>query len=173
MTQQLRRRRLLAVGAIPIAVVVALFCITVACHIPYSQPFDHPKARVLLTPPIHDAVSETLAWMEEAIPADGRVAVIPASPIYYFLADRPIPHRYAVLLSPNIAFDRGAEAARLMEEGGVDYVVLGVVETPGLPDLRSYAPILHGYLEASYRPVVSRRFRGSLTTQILVRDAKP
>lgn len=132
--QQRRRRWLLAVVATPVAVVVGLFCVTLALRIPYSQRLDHPKARVRLSPPIHAAVTETLAWMDQAIPPDGRVAIIPASPIYYFLGDRPIPHRYAVLLSPNIAFDRGEKAAQLMEERGVDYVVLGRVETPGRRD---------------------------------------
>lgn len=166
-------RRALWIGLAPAAAVVAAFCVAVVWQLPYDHRLDLPKARVWVSEPFFRSVTETLTWLEEEVPPDAPVAFVPASPMYHFLTDRPVPHRYTVMMQPNIGFDGGADVARALQESGVRYVVYGQLELPGLIPFEDYAPALLDYLEANFSPVESRRFRHWETVKLLKRHAAP
>jgi hypothetical protein len=165
-----RWRRALWIGAAPLAAVGAAFCASLLLHLPYRHRFEHPRARVWVSQPVYRGVVSTLAWLDEAVPPEAPISIIPGTPMYYFLSGRPVPHRYTVMLQPNVGFDGGASAVRLLEELGVRHVVYGASELPGMPPFESFAPRLVEYLETRFSPVASRRFRSWETVRFLERN---
>jgi hypothetical protein len=131
---------------------------------------DTPRAAVRLPPQEHRIVSGALAWIAAHVPAGEPLAVVPAEAMYYFLTARLPPHRYTVLLPPNVAQDGGREAAALTEAAGVRWIVETTYRIPGLPPFAEYAPAYAAYLRERYQSVFAvRDDRGAEQLRILAR----
>jgi hypothetical protein len=164
-----RRPRRIAWAAAPLAAATALFCAVLIWNHPYRVRFEHPRARVWLSEPAYNGLTWQLRWIEQTVPRDESLVFIPSGGMYHFLLDRPLLHRYTVLLAPALGHDQGEGFVRTMEELDVRYVVYGI-DVQGTPPLESFAPRVHEYIQAHYSPVASRRFRRVETVQILKRN---
>lgn len=154
-----RWRRAFWIAGAPLAALTAAFCAALVWHLPYQRRLELPRARVFVSEPVYHGVSETLDWLAREVPREAPIAVIPATPMYYFLSGRRVPHRYTVMLQPNVGLDGGEAVTRLLRELDVRHVLYSANELPGMPPFESFAPVLHAYLESEFSPVRSRRFR--------------
>lgn len=133
--------------------VVVVFCVILVAGIPYDHELHSSKARVQVSEDTHRITSSTLEWIEEMVPPEDKISVIPANPMYYFLASRPIPNRYTIMMAHNVGIDGGEAAIQALDEGGVDWIVYSDLYFPGFQPLEVYAPKLHGHLESEFERV--------------------
>ncbi|MFQ5515151.1 MAG: ArnT family glycosyltransferase [Myxococcota bacterium] len=145
--------RVVRASALVLAGAAVVVCGLLLAHMPFTERLDHPRAHVALAPREHAAVSRTLAWMRENIPADAAVMVAPHEPMYYFLSGRPVPHRYTLTLSPNIAFDGGRDVVEKMHAADVRFVVQPRYVFPGSPPLAEFGPALYDVLQNEFEVV--------------------
>jgi len=164
------RRRLLAASLAPLLAGTAVFCAVILQNFPYTARFEHPRARLWISEPAHEALSDVLDWIERSIPPREPFVFYPTGGMYRFLTGRIAPQRYTVMLPPNIGHDAGEEAARNLERLRVRYVLYSVAPLQGVPSLEEFAPVLHEYLSSHYSPVASRGFRQRETLQVLKRN---
>ncbi len=150
---------------------VSGFCAMLIAGIPYDHEFVHSRARLELAEGTHRIVSTTLGWLDEVVPREEKVSIIPANPMFYFLADRPIPTRYTLMLAHNVGMDGGGQAAKALDEGGVEWIVYSDIRFPGVPSLESYAPILHGYLRTHFERVLPVQGSDPSGTELLHRKS--
>jgi hypothetical protein len=81
------------------------------------------------------------------------VLTLPGLSMLNFLAERPAPTRYNNYYAVHIAHDQGAEVVREAEAADVGLVVAESNDFfTDVEGLRSYAPILVGWLQASFEP---------------------
>ena len=114
---------------------------------------DHPQAHVSLSRSQHASVTQTLARLEEQVPADQPLMVTPYGAIYYFLSGRPVPHRYTLALAPNIGFDGGLDAVARMRAADVRFVAYLRRDFPGSPSLEEFGPRLYEHLERDFEVI--------------------
>lgn len=164
------RRRLLAAGLAPLLAGMAVFCGVILRNFPYTARFEHPRARLWVSEPVREALTDVLDWIERSIPPREPFVFYPSGGMYRFLTGRLAPQRYTVLLPPNIGHDAGAEVARNLEALRVRYVLYSVAPLQGVPPLEEFAPVLHEYIMSHYSPVASRGFRQRETLQVLKRN---
>jgi hypothetical protein len=149
---------------------LAAYAAVIVPAVRFPGHLDVPRARVWLPPQEHHIVTTALDWIEHGIPPGDRVAVVPYEAMYYFLTGRLAPHRYTVLLPPNVGHDGGREAVELTEAAGVRWVIETTYRIPGLPPFAEYAPAYAAYLRDRYRPVFTVRDRlGAEQLRVLAR----
>lgn len=145
------------------------FCAMLIAGIPYHHEFVHSRANLQLAEGTHRIVSKTLRWLDEVVPREERVSIIPANSMFYFLADRSIPNRHTLMLAHNVGMDGGERAAQVLDEGGVNWILYSDIQFPGVQSLESYAPILHEHLRANFERVRPGPGSGPSSTELLHR----
>ena len=112
-----------------------------------------PKAKLFLSSEQNKSVTASLRKIEEMVPKDEFMMVVPGEAMYYFLASRPVPTRYTVLFPANIAKDKGEAVLERIKQLPVRYIVYTLYHLPGLPRLEEYAPSLYWYINQNYTPI--------------------
>jgi hypothetical protein len=150
-----RSRRASQAASLGVILCLGSFSLLLVLNMPYVRLFEHGKARLYLSPGQYATVTTTLDWMERNIPEYAAVTVIPGDAMYYFLADKPVPHRYTLTLAQHIGEDRGERFAKILESENVGYVVYQLSQIPGQPRFEDYGSQLLLYLEQNYETVLS------------------
>jgi hypothetical protein len=134
---------------------VSLLAGVVLWTLPVRVRFEHPRARIELTPAIYNALSGSLEALERYVPRREPVAILPAGGIWYFLSGRRVPLGSALVLPYNQARDGGRGFAEKLRDSDVRRVVLMENRIPGIPPLPEYAPALDAYLRREFEEYAS------------------
>jgi hypothetical protein len=95
-------------------------------------------------------VGSALRYLEDELGEDESFFVYGIDANYYFLADRYFPWPFSQLYPGQAGADGGRALVRLLQRERPRILVWSVFYFPGLPQLASYAPILHQYVETHY-----------------------
>ena len=107
---------------------------------------DHPRARVWVERWQAAQIQEKLALLEARVPEGEPIFVAPSSPMYYFLADRPNPTRYPLILPG--ALDE-AEVVRTLSVAPVRYALISDIAFEHFP-FQYVAPTVWDYLRRHF-----------------------
>jgi hypothetical protein len=142
-------RGLRATGYAVVALLVG-FAAALVVHMPHQEHFEHPRARLWLSPGTLRTLSGGLDCIEESVPSGDRLAIIPTDAMYYFLAGIEPPLRFTIVLSHNVGSDGGRAAADQIERAEIDWVLFTEIRMPGIAPLEEFAPALSELLRTRF-----------------------
>ena len=109
---------------------------------------DHPRARIWAERRQVPEIQRKIEQIEERVPEGEPIFVAPAAPMYYFLANRPNPTRYPLILPG--ALDEEA-VVRTLELSPVRYALISDIAFESFP-FQYVAPRVWDYLRHHFRP---------------------
>ncbi len=109
---------------------------------------DIPRARIWVERWQAAQIREQVAQVEERVPKGEPIFVAPSSPMYYFLADRPNPTRYPLILPG--ALDE-EEVVRTLTGAPVRYALISDIAFEQFP-FPYVAPVVWSYLYRHFVP---------------------
>ena len=109
---------------------------------------DLPRARVWAERWQVAEIRRQIEQIEKRVPAGEPIFVAPAAPMYYFLADRPNPSRYPLILPG--ALDE-EEVVRTLQNGPVRYALISDTAFENFP-FQYVAPRVWDYVVRHFRP---------------------
>jgi tetratricopeptide (TPR) repeat protein len=107
-----------------------------------------PRARVWVERWQAAEIRRQIAQIQVRVPQGEPIFVAPAAPMYYFLADRPNPTRFPLILPG--ALDE-EEVVRRLSDKPVDYALISDIAFDSFP-FQHVAPRVFDYLMRHYRP---------------------
>jgi superkiller protein 3 len=107
-----------------------------------------PRARVWVERWQAAEIRRHVEQIQTRVPEGEPIFVAPTAAMYYFLADRPNPTRFPLILPG--AFDE-EEALRALSEKPVSYALISDIAFESFP-FQHVAPRVHDYLIRNYRP---------------------
>ena len=109
---------------------------------------DHPRARVWVERWQAAQILRQLEQIEERVPEGEPIFVAPSSPMYYFLANRPNPSRYPLILPG--ALDE-EEVVRTLDLVPVRHALISDIAFESFP-FQYVAPVVWNYLYRHFKP---------------------
>ncbi len=151
------RLRLAIAGAaltllVPYALVAADWYLRIVRSM--TTAIDSPRGGVLLDPWLAGMIDYEVKTIRSLTAEGEPVLTAQGLAMLNFLADRPVPGKYANLYAVHIAHDRGAGVVDAAEKAGVRVAVVNFSSFFSDPiGLRTYAPELTAYLNRTFEPV--------------------
>ena len=118
----------------------------------YDTPFTSERAGVYAKQHQARNVDQVVNFIETHTAPDDRIAALPYSPLFNFLADRRGPHRTGYIIWPVPEFpDRDLQVAAAIEDSQTDWVIYDFGYFHDFPRVADYAPDLFQYLVENFQ----------------------
>lgn len=119
-----------------------------------GTPIESPRGGILLDPWMAGMLDYEVKTIRSRTAEGAPVLTAQGLAMLNFLADRPVPGKYANLYAVHIAHDQGEEVVEEAEASGVHLAVVNFSSFFSDPiGLRAYAPVLSDYLNHVFEPV--------------------
>ncbi|MEN8182556.1 MAG: hypothetical protein ABFS46_08485, partial [Myxococcota bacterium] len=134
------------------AVVVLLAgvgALTTRSHSYFTYPLELERASLRIDP-THDYVESVVRFIDDEVGEGESLFVFGHEAQYYFLTDRYYPWRFVQLYPGQTGAGGGSELVEVLEGSPPRVIIRGTRGIPGVPALKSDAPLLDRWVKAHY-----------------------